>query len=186
MDERVEESFISGLFGVRQNPACTDDRDALCALPVIQRQKGDISGCGILSVQPKTSPSHPTILHSRGRAVGSSAQARPSQPLLNRNCRSGKPSRKGCVARRPLKPRRYLDRVLCDLTYRCAVFRTKVCLRAIQPFRRTFLPGSPALVTVPVLHRCDIIHLLKDAVKMFYILISHRFRDALHRGAAAL
>ena len=48
------------------------------------------------------------------------------------------------------------------------------------------LPGSPALVTVPVLHRCDIIHLLKDAVKVFYILISHRFRDALHRGAAAL
>lgn len=48
------------------------------------------------------------------------------------------------------------------------------------------LSGSPALVTVPVLHRCDIIHLLKDAVKMFYILISHRFRDALHRGAAAL
>lgn len=134
----------------------------------------------------KNIPFHPTNLHYRGRAVGSSAQARPSQPLLNRNCRSGKPSRKGCVARRPLKPRRYLDRVLCDLTYRCAVFRTKVCLRAIQPFRRTFLPGSPALVTVSVLHRCDIIHLLKDAVKMFHILISHRFRDALHRGAAAL
>lgn len=126
------------------SPACTDDRDALCALPVIQRQKGDISGCGILSVQPKTSPSHPTILHSRGRAVGSSAQARPSQPLLNRNCRLEKPSRKGCVARRPLlKPRRHLDRVFCDLTYRCAVFRTKVCLRAIHPFRRIFSPAVP-------------------------------------------
>lgn len=67
-----------------------------------------------------------------------------SQPLLNRNCRLEKPSRKGCVARRPLlKPRRHLDRVFCDLTYRCAVFRTKVCLRAIHPFRRIFSPAVP-------------------------------------------
>ena len=43
----------------------------------------------------------------------------------------------------------------------------------------------PCLVTVPVLDRRDIIHFLKDPVKVFYILISDGFCNALDSGIAA-
>ena len=42
------------------------------------------------------------------------------------------------------------------------------------------------LVSVPVLYRSNIIHFLENPVKVFYILIPHRLRNALNSGSAAL
>ena len=41
-------------------------------------------------------------------------------------------------------------------------------------------------MSVPILNRRDIVHLLKDPVKMFYILVSDRFRNAFYCSTAAL
>ena len=66
----------SELFGATA-PACTDDRDALCALPVIQRQKGTFLAAALsLSSQKHPLPSNKFTLPGPG-----SREQRASAPL---------------------------------------------------------------------------------------------------------
>ena len=59
-------------------------------------------------------------------------------------------------------------------------------LRIYMPSKRIITTTTNLLMSVPILNRRDIVHLLKDPVKMFYILVSDRFCNAFYGSTAAL